>query len=105
MVLPLEGDKLVHGGERLRIRGANANLAAARQVVHAVGNRIALRRHHRGAGHFPVVHEGRRVEVTPGERRGDLVKVLPDLRDTGGIVHVALQLDATAVGHRVEPVR
>ena len=59
MVLPLKGDELVHGRECLGISSVDADFATARQVIHGIGDRVALRRHDRGARHFPVVYEGR----------------------------------------------
>ena len=79
MICALKGHESVHGGERLRVRGGDAHLAAAGQVAVLVADGGAACGQGRGAGHLAR------------ERLRNAGHVRADGRDPRRVVRVALQ--------------
>ncbi len=105
MVASLEREELVDRRACLGVVRRDAHDAAAWQIGHGVCDDVALGRHDGGAGHVPHVHEHRRREVTLAESARNHMEVESDHGDTGRVVRVAFELDATTVGEVGKVVR
>ena len=76
MILDLEVQECVDGGERVRITRDDPHLPAGRRFFVLISDAVLEPRHVRGAGHLLRVREGRLAEVSSLEQSGDLLKVL-----------------------------
>ena len=76
MILDLEVQECVDGGERFRIAGDDPHSPAGRRLFVLIGDAVLEPRHVRGAGHLLRVGERRLAEVSSLEQSGDLLEVL-----------------------------
>lgn len=102
MVLPLEGEELTYGLERLRIGCGDAHFAATRKLAVRVLDHGAASRHDRSSRHFHLMDKAGRAEVAVLERGGDFLEVSADGGNVLRVCAVALQLDAAAIGQVFE---
>src|SRR5687767_5459967 len=104
MVSPLECQELVDRLDHFWILRLEPELAAAREWLVNDAKLGAFSRDRRGTGHLSPMHVCGRAEVPLHERMRDRLQMLAYGRGARRVVFQALQLDATAVGQRLEAV-
>jgi hypothetical protein len=102
VVLPLEGEELVDGGDSDGVIGAEAKLASARERIDRVCDVGSALRHDSSAGDLTIMHKAGKREFSSREGPGDGLHVAANLGSAGGIVGVPLQADAAPVGQGLE---
>jgi len=104
VILALEGEEIMDGGDRLGVSGRDPDLSTPGQLPEPVANPIAPGGHGRGTGNRLIVHQAGDPEIAPLKGGSDFLEVMANRGYVRRVGRVALQLDTASVGQGFEPV-